>query len=502
MGLESEFGILSPTQKWANPVILSSQVVTAYGQLIFPQRRSRMMWDYDVEFPLRDARGFDATRSEVDPSVLTHEDYGVANLILPNGARFYVDHAHPEYSSPETSNPRDAALWDAAGDVIIQQAAEHANHLAGELITVYKNNSDGKGASYGTHENYQVNRAVPFDDLVHYLTPFFVTRCIYAGSGRVGLGQEGDFAGFQISSRADFFEAEVGLETTLRRPIINTRDEPHADPATSRRLHVIIGDANMSQYMTFIKMGVTAIVLTLIEQNALGFEWRLSDPVISMHLVSHDLDLARKYACTDGQARSALDIQFMYLSVAQQYYALTESVDDMTREVLCEWERLLNGLAHDPHSVMDSIDWIAKREILDGYRKRDGLTWSDPRLTAIDLQYADLRPAKGVALLLQRSGRMRTLFTSDEIDFAVAHPPRDTRAYVRGTTASKFPEQLVGGSWDSLVFDLGPERELVRIPTPNPRAGTATELAELFATSTTIEEFCHDLQAMTASTLE
>ena len=210
MGIESEFGISNPRDSSANPMLLSSQVVTAYGNVVMPDRLRRMRWDYDVESPLRDARGFDMSRAEADPSQLTDDDYGLANLVLPNGARYYVDHAHPEYASPEVTNPYDAALWDFAGDQIIERSARLASTLTGELITVYKNNTDGKGVSYGTHENYQVQRDVPFTDLIKTLTPFFVTRCIFAGAGRVGLGQDVIEPGYQISQRADFFEAEVG----------------------------------------------------------------------------------------------------------------------------------------------------------------------------------------------------------------------------------------------------------------------------------------------------
>jgi proteasome accessory factor A len=271
-----------------------------------------MRWDYDVETPLRDARGFDMSRADADPSQLTDDDYGLANLVLFNGARFYVDHAHPEYSSPEVTNPRDAALWDAAGDRIMQESARLASSLTGQLITAYKNNTDGQ-VSYGTHENYQVARATPFPHLVKYLTPFFVTRCVYSGAGRVGIGQESLTPGFQISQRADYFEAEVGLETTLRRPIINTRDEPHADPEDFRRLHVIIGDANMSQKATYLKLGTTSLVLSMIEAGYLNFALELRDPVAAMHQVSHDINFKHHLELRNGKTISALDIQELYI---------------------------------------------------------------------------------------------------------------------------------------------------------------------------------------------
>ncbi|MFZ2503356.1 MAG: proteasome accessory factor PafA2 family protein, partial [Nocardioides sp.] len=225
MGTEIEYGISVVGSPHANPMLASSQVVNAYAHLSDRARRAR--WDFEEESPLRDARGWDLSRALADPSQLTDDDLGLANLILTNGARLYVDHAHPEYSSPEVTNPRDAVLWEKAGEVVMRRAAAAAAQLPGGWqIALYKNNTDNKGASYGAHENYLMRRSTPFGDIVRHLTPFFVSRQVVCGAGRVGIGQDGREHGFQISQRADFFEVEVGLETTLKRPIINTRDEP------------------------------------------------------------------------------------------------------------------------------------------------------------------------------------------------------------------------------------------------------------------------------------
>ena len=249
MGTEVEYGVAVPGHPHVNAMALSTQVVTAYAGVDGTSGRAR--WDYEEEHPLRDARGFELERGAVDPSALTDEDPGLANLILTNGARLYVDHAHPEYSAPETTRPRDAVLWDKAGEVVIARAAARASSAPGaQPINIYKNNTDNKGASYGTHENYLVSRDVPFPELAAAIIPFFVTRQVVCGSGRVGIGQDGRLSGYQLSQRADFIEAEVGLETTLKRPIINTRDEPHADAAVHRRLHVIIGDATLCDVAT------------------------------------------------------------------------------------------------------------------------------------------------------------------------------------------------------------------------------------------------------------
>src|SRR5271156_6579679 len=267
MGIETEYGISVPGQPGVNAMVSSSQVVNAY-QAATAARARRARWDFEEENPLRDARGFDLARENADTTQLTDEDLGLANVILTNGARLYVDHAHPEYSTPECTNPLSAVIWDKAGERIMAAAAERAATIPGAApIQLYKNNTDNKGVSYGTHENYLMRRAPPFADIVKNLTPFFTTRQVICGAGRVGIGADGRGSGFQISQRADFFEVEVGLETTLKRPIINTRDEPHADPEKYRRLHVIIGDANLSEVATYLKLGTTSLVLTLIEQG-------------------------------------------------------------------------------------------------------------------------------------------------------------------------------------------------------------------------------------------
>src|ERR671929_1147590 len=336
MGTEVEYGISVPGQPTANPTTLSSQVVNAWAVAEAPTPR-RPRWDFEEESPLRDARGFDLSPAAALDHNDLEEDAGMANVILTNGARLYVDHAHPEYSTPEVTNPRDVVLWDKAGEQIMAEASRRAARIPGSSpIQLYKNNPDGKGASYGAHENYLMTRSTPFIDIIRGLIPFFVTRQVFAGAGRVGIGPEGRTQGFQLSQRADFFEVEVGLETTLKRPIINTRDEPHADADKYRRLHVIIGDANLSEVATYLKMGTTALVLSMIEDKVFTGELGIADPVSELKAVSHDPSLAHLMRLRDGRRLTALDLQWAYYERARAYVdeRYGADVDEQTADVL------------------------------------------------------------------------------------------------------------------------------------------------------------------------
>lgn len=307
-GSEVEYGIAVQGQPHANPMVTSTHVVNAYAAAHDLTRRAR--WDFEEESPLRDARGFDLSRGDADPSQLTDEDLGLANIILTNGARLYVDHAHPEYSSPEVTSPRDVVVWEKAGEEVMRSAAELAGRIpANGTIVLYKNNIDNKGASYGSHENYLMNRSVPFEQIVTHLTPFFASRQIVCGAGRVGQQQDGSVHAFQISQRADYFEVPVGLETTLKRPIINTRDEPHADARKYRRLHVIIGDANCSETSIYLKHGLASLVLSLVEAGQTVTDLTLENPVRALHQISYDPTLRTAVTLADGRTMTALELQ-------------------------------------------------------------------------------------------------------------------------------------------------------------------------------------------------
>jgi len=481
MGTETEYGISVPGQPGANAMVTSSQVVNAY-QAATSARTRRARWDFEEENPLRDARGFDLTREAADSSQLTDEDLGLANVILTNGARLYVDHAHPEYSTPECTNPLAAVIWDKAGERVMAEAAVKAATVPGAApIQLYKNNTDNKGASYGCHENYLMRRATPFADIVRNLTPFFVSRQVVCGAGRVGLGADGRNEGFQISQRADFFEVEVGLETTLKRPIINTRDEPHADPEKYRRLHVIIGDANMSEISTYLKLGTTALVLAMIEERFLDGDLALETPVAELRAISHDPSCRHLVTLRDGRRMTAVQLQMEYLDRARKY---TEDrygtdVDEMTADVLDRWESVLGRLAEDPMLTSRELDWVAKLELLEGYRTRDRLSWGHPRLQLVDLQYSDVRAERGLYNRLAARGRVARIVSEERVTAAIEHPPDDTRAYFRGRCLQKYPDSVAAASWDSVIFDIPGHDSLQRVPTLEPLRGTRAHVGAL-----------------------
>ena len=472
IGTETEYGISAVGAPDFNPVLSSSLLISTYAGAL-----RRIRWDYEQESPLRDARGFEPVQIR-EPA---EEDLGLANVILPNGARYYVDHAHPEYSTPECASPRQLVVHDKAGERVLERSLTELHHVLppGQRIAIYKNNSDGKGNSYGTHENFLVDRGTPFGIIVRDLTPFLVSRQIFTGAGKLGgeaPSDDRDRHRYQLSQRADFFEAEVGLETTLKRPIINTRDEPHADPDKYRRLHVIVGDANMSEVATYLKLGTTSIVLKMIEDEYLP-DLTMANPVAALHEVSRDLSCTARLHLADGRRLKAVEIQWEYLERARKYVEQEDDTPD-NRDVLQRWENVLSALESDPLSLQRELDWVAKYRLLESYRERDGLAWSDPKLRLIDLQYHDVRTDKGLYYRMAATGKVDRLVSDREIELAIMEPPEDTRAYFRGRCIARYPDAIAAASWDSMIFDTGKEA-LQRIPMREPLRGTREHVAGL-----------------------
>lgn len=476
IGTETEYGISAVGSPDFNPVISSSLLISTFAGAL-----RRIRWDYEQESPLRDARGFEPVQMR-EPA---EEDLGLANVILPNGARYYVDHAHPEYSTPECASPRELVIHDKAGERVLERSLEEFHRsMPGQRLAVYKNNSDGKGNSYGTHENYLVDRAVPFADIVRDITPFFVSRQIFCGAGKLGAEAPWDERGqnrYQLTQRADFFEAEVGLETTLKRPIVNTRDEPHADPEKYRRLHVIVGDANLCEVATFLKLGTTALVLKMTEDEYLP-DLSLANPVAALHEVSRDLTCKTLVGLADGRRLTPVQLQWEYLERAKKYVEQEDTTAD-NLEIVERWEGVLGALEDDPMQLHGELDWVAKYRLLEGYRERDGLSWDDPKLRLIDLQYHDVRRDRGLYHRLVATGKVERLVTEDQIERAVLEPPEDTRAYFRGRCIAKYPDSIAAASWDSMIFDTGSEA-LQRVPMKEPLRGTKEHVQEVLNRAT------------------
>jgi proteasome accessory factor A len=349
---------------------------------------------------------------------------------------------------------------------------------------VLKNNSDRKGNSYGTHENYLMARSVPFGRIVANIMPHFVTRQIFTGAGKVGCevttGPKPDVV-FQLTQRADFFEEEVGLETTLKRPIVNTRDEPHCDAQRYRRLHVIVGDANLSEVAGFLKVGTTALVLSMIEDEWFERQERsltLRAAVPAMRHVSWDLGLGSPIELADGRSMTALEMQWEHLDLARKY-SEERGLDavggaEIGGDILTRWEQVLTGLESDPMGLARQLDWVAKFRVIDGYRQRHDLRWDDPKLAAMDLQYHDVRPTRS---LHARLG-METLLDPTAVERAVTEPPETTRAYFRGKCLQRWSSQVAAANWDSVVFDLGGD-PLRRVPMMEPLKGTKAHVEQL-----------------------
>jgi len=484
LGIETEYGIAHRGVDDPNPITASSVLISAY--LAASGQRSGggsspVSWDFGDESPGTDARGY-APTGAMAPEIETH----LVNAVLTNGARYYVDHAHPELSTPECADALSVVRYDRAAEIIAQRSMLAAREIlpAGEEIVLYKNNSDGKGNSYGCHENYLVDRGTPFGEIITHCTTHFVTRQIFTGAGKVGsevAGVSTRDVPYQLTQRADFFEEEVGLETTLKRPIINTRDEPHADARKYRRLHVIVGDANLSQVATLLKVGTTAILLALVEDQAMPREIRLASPVAAIRKVSTDLSLGKPLDMADGTTATALEIQWELFSACRGYVDQrgTDNVGGTTAEmVLRRWQDVLVGLETDPMGLADQLDWVAKYRLLNGYRDRHQIGWDHPRMRAMDLQYHDMRPEKSLA---SRVGLV-TLVEEDDALTAVSHPPDDTRAYFRGECLRRFASSVVAANWDSMVFDVGSDA-LRRVPMMEPMRGTREHMAKLFEES-------------------
>ncbi|MEM7410633.1 MAG: depupylase/deamidase Dop [Myxococcota bacterium] len=488
MGTEVEYGITVKGDPDFDPISSCVLLVNAYRE----DHAGEILWDYDQENPLADARGFQVDGEKYTPN---QQENIARNKTLVNGARYYVDHAHPEYSCPEVTNVRDLVIHEKAGERILEASRREANALLpeGTQMLIYKNNSDRKGNSYGSHENYLMDRRTSFKQIVECLMPFFATRQVYCGAGKIGSENRGTPVDYQISQRADFFETEVALDTMVKRPIINTRDEPHADREKYRRLHVIVGDANLSEYTIYLRNGATALVLAMIEDGAITKDLSLRDPVRAIKEASHDPTCKKALQMEDGSKKSAVEVQFEYLEMALAYTA-NQSLDPVTKDVLAKWEEALEALRRDPMELHEKVDWVMKKAMIESFMERKSLDWRAPQVEMLDLQYHDLRPEKGLYYLLERQGRAERVVTDEEIVAAIHTPPADTRAYFRGECLKKYGSAVFGVNWDSISFGVDGE-PIKRILMAEPLKGTQAHVEDLLENSPTAADLVKNLRA-------
>ncbi|MFT5441790.1 MAG: proteasome accessory factor PafA2 [Myxococcota bacterium] len=488
MGTELEYGIMVKNDPDFDPISSCVLLVNAYRE----DPAGEILWDYDQENPLADARGFQVDGEKYTPN---QQENIARNKTLINGARYYVDHAHPEYSTPEVTNARDLVIHEKAGERVLEASRREATALLpdGAQMLIYKNNSDRKGNSYGSHENYLMDRQTSFKRVVEHLMPFFVTRQVYSGAGKVGSENRANPCDYQISQRADFFEVEVALDTMVKRPIINTRDEPHADRDKYRRLHCIVGDSNMNEYTIYLRNGVTALVISMIEDGAIPDGLVLRDSVRAIKQVSHDPSCKLELALDNGKKMTAVQLQAEYLEAALKYTA-SRDVDPIVKDVIEKWQYVIEALGRDPMELTREIDWISKKALIESFMDRKGLDWKDSQIQMLDLQYHDSRPDKGLYFMLEKQGKVERIVTDEEIAAAVHTPPQDTRAYFRGECLKRYPAQVFGVNWDSISFGIE-DQPVKRIMMSEPLKGTAAHVKDLLDASSSAAELVKNLRA-------
>lgn len=451
-GLDTEYGIAVEGKGAADLLAESREVVKAY------RGQSAGTWNYANEDPRNDMRGFHVDKLSQDPDDAQFDDPDAAPLphhveradrVLENGGRFYNDHGHPEYATPECATLHDLVAHDRAGDLIVWRAAKTRMEILGaQTVQIYKNNTDFHNSSYGTHENYLLSRDIPFDILLRSLLPFFATRMLFAGAGKIGIEPSGDKGVFQLSQRADFVSEEASVDTLFRRPLFNTRDEPHTDARRWRRLHVICGDSNMMEYATALKVGTTYVVLQLLE-NGWTPPIQLTNPVQAVREISRDTSL-RWLVDVDGVGKTpSVEVQRVYLAEAKKQF-VNPGAD--TKWVLSEWESTLDTLDTDPLTLTDRLDWVAKRDLLTQFAESESLRMDNEILRSLDLAYSSVDPDDGLYHGLEQNKQVVRILDENAIEDAVTAAPRTTRAKLRGDLISRFPTNIGSVGWNRVVL--------------------------------------------------
>ena len=466
LGLETEYGIIREDCEDSDPVEESMKLLKSCTQKsVFGK------WAYAQENSHQDMRGFrvNSLAQDEEEDEFCAQDrqrpYSYLEMkcdrVLANGARFYNDHTHPEYSTPECNSLFSLVAHDVAGERIVAESTNLRNQEIGEkVVQVFKNNTDYSGHSYGTHDNYLVPRDIPFDILVKGLVPFQVTRQLYAGAGKVGSEnpKTKDYKGIQLAQRSDFIETILSIETMTQRPIINTRDEPHASRNQYRRLHLIMGDANMSAYATALKVGSTLLVLNLIASGTSLPDIELENPVEDVLRVSQDINAILKR--NSGNSITALEIQESYLEAVDNNYSGGNKESDW---IIQEWKRTLNELKHNPEKLSDRIDWAIKEKLFTEFMETENMDWDDPMLQSLDLEYHNLDPDRGLYRGLEQENEVYSLLTEEEISRAIKFPPEGTRAKIRGEAVRKESEKIKKIHWTGIEFNNGDVLDLTGV---------------------------------------
>jgi proteasome accessory factor A len=358
-----------------------------------------------------------------------------SNVFLENGSRLYLDvGSHPEYATPECDSLYDLVAHDKAGERILEGLVESAEErlieegIRGDIY-LYRNNTDSAGNSYGCHENYLIRRHADFQRTIDTLIPYLVTRQVWSGAGKLLNTARGTV--YSLAQRAEHIWEGSSSATTRSRPIINTRDEPHADAELYRRLHVIAGDSNMSEYITYVKIGATVALLQMLEDEVVFRDLTLENPIRAIREISHDITCRRRVRLANGRELSALDIQWEYLERVMRY-ARTSGFAPEIERAISMWEHLLTGLEKDPMTLHREVDWVAKYHLMERYRLRHDLPLSAPKIALIDLNYHDTNRERGLYYKMEHAGLMDRIVTDEAIGEAMVKPPGTTRARLRG----------------------------------------------------------------------
>ena len=460
LGIETEYGIIREDLENSDPVDESMKLLKSCSQKSVVGK-----WAYSQENSHQDMRGFkvQSLAQDEEEDAFCAEDrkrpYSYLEMkcdrVLSNGARFYNDHTHPEYSTPECSSLFSLVAHDVAGEKIVAESTKIRNQELGDKsVQIFKNNTDSSGHSYGTHDNYLIPRKIPFDHLVKGLVPFLVTRQLYAGAGKIGSENPNSigYKGLQLAQRSDFIEKILSIETMTQRPIINTRDEPHAIRNKYRRLHLIMGDANMSAYATALKVGSTRLVLNLIASGGALPDIELENPVEDVQKVSLEKNRNAKLKKTSGDSITALEIQEIYLEAIEQNFS------NQNKEwswIIQEWGKTLNDFKHSPEKLSNRIDWAIKEKLFLEFMESENFSWDDPMLQSLDLEYHNLDPDRGLYRGLEQENHVYSLLTEEEINCAIEFPPAGTRAKIRGDAVNKESEKIKSIHWTGIEFKNG-----------------------------------------------